>query len=84
MAILTTEAHLSHPLVLDLGNLGVRVTHHGDQQVDQQDEDDRQEEEAQNLKWKRTPIYRNLESIHRVQLAVSIYSKIIDLPWFIC
>ena len=44
-----TEVHLSHPLVLDLGNLGVRVTHHGDQQVDQQDEDNRQEEEAQNL-----------------------------------
>jgi hypothetical protein len=40
---------LSHPLVLDLGDLGVGVAHHGDQQVDQQDEHDRQEEEAENL-----------------------------------
>ena len=39
-------AYLSHPLVFDLCDLGVRVTHHGDQEVDQQDEDDRQEEEA--------------------------------------
>ena len=46
-------AYLSHPLVLDLCDLGVRVTHHGDQEVDQQDEDDRQEEEAEQLKNER-------------------------------
>ena len=46
-------AYLSHPLVLDLCDLGVRITHHGDQEVDQQDEDDRQEEEAEQLKNER-------------------------------
>ena len=43
---------LSHPLVLDLGDLGVGVAHHGNQQVDQQHEHHRQEEEAKNLDWR--------------------------------
>ena len=44
--------YLSHPLVLDLSNLGVGVTHHGNQQVDQQHKHNRQEEEAKNLENK--------------------------------
>ena len=40
---------LSHPLVFDLGDLGVCVAHHGDQQVQQQDHHDRDEDEEVNL-----------------------------------
>ena len=47
-------AHLSHPFILDLGNLGIGVPHHGNQQVDQKNKDNRQEEETQNLKSKQT------------------------------
>ena len=41
--------HLTHPLVLDLCDLGVGVAHHGDQQVQQQDHHDRDEDEEVDL-----------------------------------
>ena len=36
---------LSHPLVLDLGDLGIGVAHHSDQEVQQQDHNDCDEDE---------------------------------------
>ena len=41
--------HLTHPLVLDLCDLGVGVAHHGDQQVQQQDDHDGNEDEEVDL-----------------------------------
>ena len=40
---------LAHPLVLDLSYFGVRVAHHGDQQVQQQDDHNRNEDEEVDL-----------------------------------
>ena len=45
---------LSHPLVLYLGNLGVGVSHHGNQEVQQQDHKKRHEYEPLNFRCKKT------------------------------
>ena len=41
--------HLSHPLVLDLSNLGVRVAHHGNQKIQKENHHDRDEDEEVDL-----------------------------------
>ena len=41
--------HLTHPLVLDLGDLGVGVAHHGDQQVQQQQVDHLHQSEVSSV-----------------------------------
>ena len=42
-------SHLSHPLILDLSNLGVGVSHHSDQQVEKENHHDGDEDEEVNL-----------------------------------
>ena len=44
---------LSHPLVLYLGNLSVRVSHHGNQEVQQQDNKKRHEYEPLNFRYEK-------------------------------
>lgn len=46
-------SHLSHPFILDLGNLCISVPHHGDKQIDQQYHHDGQKQETSQLQPER-------------------------------
>ena len=58
---------LSHPLVLDLRNLGVGVAHHGDQEVQQKNDEKRHEDKPLSLRYKPTGVTTSiiLEEIYR-------------------
>ena len=70
---------LSHPLVLDLRNLGVGVAHHSDQQVQQENDQKGHEDKPLNLRYKQNGVRTSI-IYHQIYTNSRMFSRVKSVP----